>query len=203
MVSRLSHTGQFGRFARLVVIAGILSFMRGGPVPAAVAQPVRPGAGPQLHAFTSSDVIEAHGWPLGTSVDLAVERPGTPASPDFSASGFVAPYPWDPSENVATFDLNGLFHYLVGDVIVAGDGAQTRTLTVTQVTVTGFDTGLETISGDADPGALVEISIYQPSAPYRSVIADGSGHWIADFSVPWTDQGVYDLKPDLWGRSPL
>ena len=199
MVSRLSHTGQFGRFARLVVIAGILSFMRGGPVPAAVAQPVRPGAGPQLHAFTSSDVIEAHGWPLGTSVDLAVERPGTPASPDFSASGLVAPYPWDPSENVATFDLNGLFHYLVGDVIVAGDGAQTRTLTVTQVTVTGFDTGLETISGDADPGALVEISIYQPSAPYRSVIADGSGHWIADFSVPWTDQGVYDLKPDLWG----
>ena len=135
MVSRFPHSGTFGRVARLVVVAGVLVSMRGGPTPVAVAELVRPLAGgAQLHVLTNADEIEARYWPLGNTVDLTIERPGTPASPDFSASRIVAPAPWDPLVDAAIFDLNGVFHYLVGDVVVAGDGTQTRTLTVLLVT---------------------------------------------------------------------
>ena len=200
MVSRLPHMGQFGRFARLIVISGMLSLMRGGPAPVAIAATARPLAGgPQLHVYASSDVIEAYNWPLGNTIDLTIERAGTPASPDFSASQIVAPAPWDPSKDVASFDLTGVFHYLVGDVVVAGDGIQTRTLTVTYVTATGFDPGVETVSGEADPGALVGIEVYDAAPQYRLVTADGSGHWIADFSVAWASYGPYDLRPGSQG----
>ena len=108
MVSRLPHMGQFGRFARLIVISGMLSLMRGGPAPVAIAATARPLAGgPQLHVYASSDVIEAYNWPLGNTIDLTIERAGTPASPDFSASQIVVPAPWDPSKDVAIFDLTG------------------------------------------------------------------------------------------------
>jgi len=56
--------------------------------------------------------------------------------------------------------------------------------TVTNLMVTSVDTCNDRVSGTADPGSLVLIRPWLDGlVPNMDVIADGSGHWVADFTA--------------------
>jgi hypothetical protein len=75
------------------------------------------------------------------------------------------------------------------------DGFLTKIHTISELQVAGINSTLDTVSGKAEPNAKVYVQRYNVS---RHVIADGTGNWIADFSVPGDkddEQLTYDLMP--------
>ena len=46
----------------------------------------------------------------------------------------------------------------------------------------------------------VQVGIYGEGTPYRSVTV-AAGVWSADFSVPWEDQGTWDIEPGTQGEA--
>ncbi|MBI5951555.1 MAG: BMP family ABC transporter substrate-binding protein [Chloroflexi bacterium] len=156
---------------------------------------------PHLQVFVTSDRIEAREWPLGNVVTLRINRPSTPQNPDYTTTRTVGLAPWDSNQYLAEFDLNGIFHYQVGDVVTVTDGTLSKTHTVSNIAVTNMNVAADTIAGTATAGTEVVVEIYRGGAPYRMVTANGSGNWSANFSVPWSDQGTYDLTPGLEGAA--
>ncbi len=156
---------------------------------------------PHLQVFVTSDRIEAREWPLGNTVTLTINRPSTPQNPDYTATRTVGHAPWDPNQYLAEFDLNGIYHYQVGDLVTVADGPRIKSHTVSDIAVINMNVAADTISGTTSPNTVVWVEIYRDGAPYRMVTANGSGNWSADFSAPWSDQGTYDLTPGLDGAA--
>ncbi len=84
-----------------------------------------------------------------------------------------------------------------GQLIEMTDGNITKTHTVTSLVVDGVDPIADTVYGRADAGSQVDIGhIYcdeNGCFGYRRETADGSGNWIADFSVPGEDDDEQDI----------
>ena len=157
---------------------------------------------PNLEVWVTQDRISANEWSLNHVLTLTIDRPGTPLTPDYTTTQTAEPADWNPNVIAAVFDLNGIFHYQVGDLITVSDGVITRTHTVLYVTVTEIDPEAETISGISDPGAEIQVIIYgQSDNPYRDITVDGTGQWTIDFSVPWNGQNTYDLTSDMNGAA--
>lgn len=148
---------------------------------------------PYIEAHVTGQWIYARGWLLDTMVTMTIDRPSTPQSPDYTTTT------WNSDITAAEFNLNGVFEFQSGDVITQSGGGLTKTLIVTNIAITGIDPSAETISGIANPDTEIEVDIWSGDAPYRKVTANGTGQWVADFSVPWNDQGTYDLTPGLSG----
>lgn len=73
------------------------------------------------------------------------------------------------------FDLEG-FGPQPGQVLEVTDRTTTRTMTLTNLSVTGFDTDADTITGVATPGGDVQVCVNTPDACYlRYANGDGSG----------------------------
>lgn len=126
----------------------------------------------------------------------------------------------DSSFNVTT-DTDGVFEMheweyqgLVieaGQAVVVSGGGVTKVHFVRNLRVTATDWENDIISGEAAPGSIVEVRIFDPELNYydfptRIVEADTDGLWAADFSVAVGDElsdGIFDLELDLVGEARI
>ena len=165
-----------------------------------------PSAGAQTSAtmlvFPVEDHINGEGWPDGATVTLQIDDPSNGSGVDYTETTTAHPGssagPYDPG-NPGPFDfdfaLSGTFDVQAGYEVTITDGTTTKIHRVTDVTVTAVDPDVDTISGTAAPGSVVEA---RHELTVRRVTADGSGNWIADFSVPGgptpEEQALFDIQ---------
>lgn len=129
-------------------------------------------------ANLSTNVIEVASFEPGRSLTVTIDDPTNGVGVDYTRTRTALRY--------NRFDLASAWTLVPGQVVSATQGSYTRTLTVADLQVTMLDVDADTISGIAPPGDAVRVlvgSMPGPSAT-RTPVADGSGHWTADFSVP-------------------
>ncbi len=86
-------------------------------------------------------------------------------------------------------------------MITVSDGTVTKTHQVTSVDLTEIDLETDTMSGVADPFAVVNVEAWtDDSGAGRRVTADAAGNWIADFSYQPTED---DYDAGIWGSVDL
>ena len=162
------------------------------------AKPVSANGTPGINLFVAPD-YPAHymfgpNWPLG-DVEIAVAYPAAPAK-NYSiivqsvvgGGVFADGFEVDLEPGVEP-----------GDVITATGGGYEKTLIVPNIRVTDVDVAAGTVSGIAPPLA----SVWTTAGPLgaRSVLADESGLWTVDWSVPgqYPDEVIVDLVPGMEG----
>ena len=148
------------------------------------------------------------GWVPGRTVTVTVDDDDIPGNGFLHQQTAVVeswgPSPWDAGWNIGNlaFDIEP-DHYVTAD-----DGVEvSKTLQVVDLTVTSLDETADVVSGTAPPGALVEVYACEEFAcGNRSVVAEGTGVWIADFSVPGTgdhEQDVIAIQPGFGGAAQI
>lgn len=153
---------------------------------------------PFLIAFTAQDAVEAWSWPDGTSVQLSIDDPSTPVSPDFTAEGTVAPTTWGDPRTYYRFDFAGTFDLKPGHIVSVSDGVATKIHEVRNLGITTVNAALDTVSGKADPGAQVQVwpHGFDQTATVEAT-ADASGDWVAAFG------NAFDVVAGSSGRSQI
>jgi hypothetical protein len=150
---------------------------------------------PHFTVFPEWDYIEGWEW-AHSEVFMHVDDSATPDEWDFYAVSVSEPTPWDPNSWWVRFDLKGQFDLKVGDVVTLDDDAVTRTMTIRNLTVGEINDLEDTVSGTADPGAIVNVWPHATGQQLQ-VTANGEGDWQVDF----TD--VFDLVPGECGRAEI
>ena len=137
-----------------------------------------PASDPFLRAWYAADIIEADNWPLGTHLFLEIEDMSTLASPDYSAE-------MDVTEPITGFDLRGQFDVKPGMFVIVSGASLTRIVMVDDLNITAINHEADTISGTTAPNNWMWM-YFEPSCTptCRSTVADGSGNWTIDYSVP-------------------
>jgi hypothetical protein len=170
---------------------------------------------PYVEAAPYSDWVHAREWPLGTLITMEIDDPsdgigamdgdGNPV--DYSDTATMEQAPWNPdapNDIVADFRWPDQFAPGPGYAITMSGDGQAKTLTVSQLNMTGFDLDADTISGIATPGAQIQVCANVPDRCItRWLMADGSGNWTANYQVPGTgndDPDTFDVQPgsDGW-----
>jgi hypothetical protein len=123
---------------------------QGYAIEASLPQPT-----PTLVAFPEAGVVEGLDWPLGSVVHLSIDDPATGISPDFERDGTVGQRPGIPGTHVR-IGFEGEYDLKVGDLVTLTDGSTTQTHVVRNLAVTAVDTSADTVTGTADPGAVVQ-----------------------------------------------
>ncbi len=150
-------------------------------------------ANPQLGIRPSEDRIEGWEWELGAMVDIAIDDPGTPESPDYSDTAEVVEADWDP--NQTRLDLWVDYDIKPGDIVTATDGSVTKVHTVTALTMDNADVDTDIVTGSADPDSRVDVWICDnQGCANRHVYADGGGQWSADFANPGDEDDEQDTR---------
>jgi phosphonate transport system substrate-binding protein len=157
---------------------------------------------PNIGVRPAEDRIEGWEWELGAIVDIEIDDPGTPASPDHVDSVEVVQADWDPSQTTWDLQLRDIYDIKPGDVVTASDGNVTKVHTVTSLTMDHADVDTDTVTGSAEPGSRVDIWICDDQGcANRHVDADGGGQWSADFATPGVEddeQDTRDIAPGTW-----
>lgn len=154
--------------------------------------PTNPTFSANLTENTISDMWE---WPDGAVLTLTIDHPGTPKSPDYTETKIYYP------DNATRFVL-GAFRLQIGDLVTLTDGNTTKSTTVANVSITEINVENDTISGTADPFTAVEVKVWAAGLS-RFVQADENGNWLADFSVPGSQDNegqTYDIHAGDNGR---
>ncbi len=143
--------------------------------------------GPWIEAMQVEDRVNGVDWPDGTTVDLEINGLPIDSKP-------VGPAPWDPLMTFVEFDLTSgiIYHLQAGDVVELSGGGFTKTLTVTDLAISGVNGVTDTVSGGTDtPGIDVETWVNaDPGATHTVTTPAGSGAWsvILPYDiVPGTD----------------
>ena len=112
-------------------------------------------------------------WEPSTTVDIWV---GDPGAPDHHET--VDTDEWGNFGTTLAYDI------AVGDDLTVDDGVLFKQHTVTALTVDGVDPDTDTVWGYAEPGSMIDVSIYTDwGGVSRQVMADeSSGDWSADFT---------------------
>ena len=141
-------------------------------------------------------------WPLG-ELTLKIYSDGIEDdSPDYATTGIVeGPPPGDP-RNFLNFALNGVFDIQPGYLVTVSDGFMIKRTVVTPLAFEASDIDADTVSGFAAPGSVVHVWACDATGCYtRHVIAGEDGRWIADWSVPGSqedEQNILDLVNGTW-----
>ena len=141
---------------------------------------------PILQAYQDKDRVVVEEWPVGATVSLEIDDPSTTQSPDYTSSVVVTDW-WTP------VDFGDMYDLKAGDIVTGTGGTTTKQVTVTNLTLGNVNPDTDTISGTAEPGSNVEVFTWDPRAQ-RRVVADGSGQWVADFSIPGNESWEADLS---------
>ncbi|MGD1994927.1 MAG: hypothetical protein PVI59_17165, partial [Anaerolineae bacterium] len=178
----------------LVLVMMLANLLPAAGTPTVAAQDPEP----VLHVVPAHPEVHGHEWDENALVTLIIEDGGGELYTDSKVAWVDA---WC---GTPCFDLQGVFDIQVGQTVTMGDGTITKTVTVTSLQVTEVDAVADTVSGTADAGTDVQVDIHDEGGGSRTVTADGSGDWVADFSIPGDEpheQGVYDLGPGSHGRA--
>ena len=124
------------------------------------------------------------GWIEGTTVTLTIDDPSNGVGTDYTDTTSMET--WGPEPHETGFNFNtDPFVIEPTHIVTATDGTNIKELTVVSVTVDTIDEINATLAGMAPANAFVEVNAGDDvSNAHRSVQADGSGVWAADFSVP-------------------
>lgn len=148
--------------------------------------PPQADAGPLtwFAVVVDADIVLGDRWAADSSVDIEIDDPATPATPDY--------------QTTATTDGAGWFHINVGgafdiqrDVVVTvTDGVITKDHMVTHMAVAAIDAVTDTVTGTAVPFAPVYSWIHgHEGTATVETHANALGVWVIDYS------GVWDLTP--------
>lgn len=159
---------------------------------------------PHFVVWVADDDICGWQWPQGATVTLSVDTPGTPATPDYTASQTVPTHNWDVNSACLGFSLNGQFDIQAGDTVTLTDGVTVRTHVVTELNLGGVDPATDTVFGTAPVGSHIQVLASSPNGWInRWETTDASGNWRADFSVAGDtpeEQATIDLVPGSSGE---
>lgn len=136
--------------------------------------------------------IQGYGWPAGATVHLTIDDPATPGEPDYLAADQV----FD-EDGHGTFGLEEIpgFAFQTGYIIRMWDGTTDLSHTVTALCATRVNVITDQVSGTAEPGSTLEISV---ESEYRTTLVDPSGNWTEDFSVADNEgETVIDILPGM------
>lgn len=147
-----------------------------------------------------NDDIWGNDWFVGEPVNLTIDDPTTPESPDYSETAMPEVGPW-----VLTgvgFQLRETFDIKPGHIVTLSQSEITKEQVVTDsIVIKQVDYAGDTVSGMATPGAFVDVFVGSggPNAGWRTVIADPEGNWMADYSQPgsrpWEE--ILDITPEM------
>lgn len=142
--------------------------------------------GPQFRVNPDNDQLWGWAFLANSPVTVIVDDDADPSETLYEWSGMTNE--WGDVNPGLEFDV------VPNHYVSVSDGETTKVHRVTYVDVTAIDTGNDTVSGTAGPGAAVEVnvSLFQNSST-RWVVADSGGNWTADFSVAAQDQPVFDI----------
>lgn len=147
--------------------------------------------------------VHAYQWPLGATLTMTIDDPGTPEYPDYTDTAVVVVADWDPNQTFATFDYRDLYTMQAGHVVEVTDGATVKTHVVRELIVAGYDQAADTVFGTAEPGSGVDVNVCNwINCADRHEVADEFGNWMADFSVPGDEEwetATHDLVPGSGG----
>jgi hypothetical protein len=167
----------------------------------------------QIVAPVTPNFVRAWGWPAGKWLELSIGNPVV-----FTQTALAEPWPDDPTQTWATFDLDDDNDGAADWTLQAGDELKVwdmpgkgfeRHLTVSTLSVTGIDTGseVETVSGTVESGQDVDVDANTCASgcpAYRHVTASGTG-WAADFHVagdqPPEEDGTANLEAGSAGTA--
>jgi phosphate/phosphite/phosphonate ABC transporter binding protein len=84
---------------------------------------------------------------------------------------------------------------LPGMIVTVSDGVSSKTHTVLDLSSTSVDAAADTVSGTSSiPGAMVQVYVNLfDEGSTRWAVADSSGNWAVDFSIPDQGQPTYDI----------
>jgi DNA-binding beta-propeller fold protein YncE len=155
------------------------------PLSESGSQPYDSDSSPSIHAAPYHNWVASWDpWTPGSTISLTIEDSGGVL---YSGSQIA-----DDSGNF-NFDLWS-FDLVPAQQVTASDGITTKTHTVINLGIMDINTDTDQIHGTADPGAALWVwADLFSSGSGRSVVADASGNWLADFSVPGNGQPIYDL----------
>ena len=167
-------------------------------------KPVSANGSPGINLFVApgypAHYMFGHHWPLGT-VSIVVDDPSTGVNPDYSTDveSVVGGGVFADGFEVDFAKVDPAFGVWPGDVITATGGGYEKTLIVPNIRVTDVDVAADTVSGIAPPLA----SLWTTAGPLgaRTVLADESGLWTVDWSVPgqYPDEVIVDIAPGMEG----
>ncbi len=181
-----------------MILLMVVTQLGWGSVSVAQAAPALPP--PSFSVFIVQNQVHGYNWAEGVSVEMTIDDPGIPGSPDYTDTQESEVAPWDSSATWVPFDLNGTsFTLQAGQVVtLVGDGV-TRIHTVTNLVVTAVSADDNTVAGTADPGSIINVGDVCDGGgcARRTVTADGSGNWLANFSVAGAppDDTTFDIVP--------
>jgi hypothetical protein len=127
---------------------------------------------PMIRAHTEWDVVDAWFWPVDRMLQLTIDDPNTPKNPDIKIKKSGA----DRVMGSVWFDLTG-YNLKPGDIVTMSDGVFSKTLTVSNLTITAVDVASSMVYGTADPGVTVRLPV--PCERYAT--ANEYRNWDADF----------------------
>ncbi len=132
---------------------------------------------PHFTVFPEWEWFDGYEWPDGT-VSITVAGKELVCDTDaVSLDGF----------------FNGLFpegcDVVVGDQVTFSDGTTIRTHTVRNLAITAVDDVADTVSGTADPDAVVHAWIHEVDGSEMELVAE-DGTWLADFSSFGLEEGT-------------
>jgi hypothetical protein len=141
------------------------------------------------------DSVFGNDWPIGATLNLEIEDPATPITPDHTASlVFTGSGDWEDG-----FELGGIFDIQPGHVVTLSDGNVTKQHTVTHLAVTNIDLDADTVAGTGFPGSEIHVGMVcdNNSCTSRNIYVDETGNWTADFSVPGNKENetIFDIRP--------
>jgi hypothetical protein len=122
---------------------------------------------------------------VSTTLTLTIDDPATPNSIDYQDTKIVEadPDPFDPGSTSARFSPGEAFTIRPGHIVTLSGGGETRTHTVTSLTLDGADMVGDRLWGTAAPGSIVQVRNYSQRDIVRYETAGADGSWAADFSV--------------------
>ena len=151
---------------------------------------------PWLLAFHEFDMVQGWDWPFDVGVHLQIEDPYTQVSPDFEADGATAPTPWGDPRSYVEFGFSGDYDLKPGDIVTLTDETTPQTHVVRNLSITDVNAASDTITGSADPGAVVVLWPHEfDQVATLQFTAGDDGLWVANFS------GVFDLVAGTAGRA--
>ena len=126
--------------------------------------------------------IDGENWTIGQSVLLEIDDPSTLKNPDFSNQAWPEPGPWYLTG--LHFPVAGEIDIQPGFIVTATQGDLVKTHVVKDIAITGVDIEEDIVSGTAIPNAYVTVTVESGDEGMRTVRANGTGNWFADYSVP-------------------
>jgi protocatechuate 3,4-dioxygenase beta subunit len=158
---------------------------------------------PTFGVRPADDSVEGWQWPLGATVTITIDDPGTPGlNPDFTDQAEVFIPDWSPGERRFDLNFHGRYDLKPGDLVTVSDGTTTKTHTALDFAFDEINPGTDRVFGHASPLSRVDVwACWENTCANREETSGQQGRWQADFSVAgnldW-EQATLDIRPGSW-----